>query len=98
MGVNSRELKHLTNEVEVKVAASEVWQLYRGLGFSMLAAQHLKNVVQNLQVLKGDGRVGTVLRVTFVPGTVYKKYPLKPTFFVDRSFFCGGNETFWLFL
>ncbi|KAK8622748.1 hypothetical protein V6N13_117651 [Hibiscus sabdariffa] len=61
-------LKHLTNEVEVNVAASRVWELYRHLGISFLAAQQLKNVIQSVQVLKGDGGVGTILKLTFVPG------------------------------
>lgn len=69
MGVESQKLKHLTNELEVKVAASEVWELYRHLGISMLAAQELKNVIQSVEVLKGDGGVGTILKLTFVPGT-----------------------------
>lgn len=69
LGAHSHELKHLTNELEVKVPASEVWQLYRHLGISKLTAQQLKNVIQNIEVLKGDGGVGTVLRLTFVPGT-----------------------------
>ncbi|KAK6230511.1 hypothetical protein QUC31_002029 [Theobroma cacao] len=68
MGVESQKLKHLTNELEVKVAASEVWELYRHLGISMLAAQELKNVIQSVEVLKGDGGVGTILKLTFVPG------------------------------
>ncbi|XVE50331.1 hypothetical protein DITRI_Ditri01bG0153600 [Diplodiscus trichospermus] len=68
MGVESQKLKHLTNELEVNVPASNVWELYRHLGISMLAAQELKSVIQNVQVLKGDGGVGTTLKLTFVPG------------------------------
>ncbi|XVF70342.1 hypothetical protein PTKIN_Ptkin11bG0154200 [Pterospermum kingtungense] len=68
VGVNSGELKHLTNELEIKVPANEVWQLYRNLGFSMLTAQKLKNSIQGIKVLKGNGGVGTVLRFTLVPG------------------------------
>ena len=68
MGVQSQELKHLTDELEVNVPASEVWELYRHLGISKLSAEQLKNVIQSIQVLEGDGRVGTVLKLTFVPG------------------------------
>ncbi|MBA0809730.1 hypothetical protein Gohar_025356 [Gossypium harknessii] len=66
--VNCEELKHLTNEVEVNVPANLTWELYRHLGISKLAAQQLKHVIQRIQVLKGDGGVGTVLKLTFVPG------------------------------
>ncbi|XVF01901.1 hypothetical protein REPUB_Repub04eG0128900 [Reevesia pubescens] len=68
MGAHSQELKHLTNELEVNVPSSEVWELYKHLGISKLAADQLKNVIQSIQVLKGDGGVGTVLKLTFVPG------------------------------
>ncbi|MBA0848709.1 hypothetical protein Goshw_005931, partial [Gossypium schwendimanii] len=68
MGVESKDLKHLTNELEVNVAASRVWELYRHLGISMLTARELKTVIQSVQVLKGDGGVGTILKLTFVPG------------------------------
>ncbi|KAG8492464.1 hypothetical protein CXB51_009552 [Gossypium anomalum] len=57
--VNCEELKHLTNEVEVNVPANLTWELYRHLGSSKLAAQRLKHVIQRIQVLKGDGGVGT---------------------------------------
>ncbi|KAK8622747.1 hypothetical protein V6N13_117650 [Hibiscus sabdariffa] len=68
MGVESQELKHLTDELQVNVGANRVWELYRHLGISRLTAQQLKNVIQNVQVLEGDGGVGTMLKLTFVPG------------------------------
>ncbi|XVF04165.1 hypothetical protein REPUB_Repub05bG0058600 [Reevesia pubescens] len=68
IGFQSQQLKHLTNEVEVKVPASKVWELYRHLGISKLAAAQLKNVIRSIRVLKGDGGVDTVLKLTFVPG------------------------------
>ncbi|TYH30167.1 hypothetical protein ES288_A01G072500v1 [Gossypium darwinii] len=67
MRAESQDLKHLTNELEVNVAASRVWKLYRHLGISTLTAQQLKNVIQNVQVLEGDGGVGTMLKFTFAP-------------------------------
>ncbi|KAK8527386.1 hypothetical protein V6N13_085217 [Hibiscus sabdariffa] len=68
MGAESQDLKHLTNELQVNVAASRVWELYRHLGISRLAAQQLQNVIHNVQVLEGDGGVGTKLKLTFAPG------------------------------
>ncbi|OMO80332.1 hypothetical protein CCACVL1_13025 [Corchorus capsularis] len=69
--IESHELKHLTNELEVNVPANKVWELYRHLGISELAAQELKNVIQSIDVLKGDGGVGTKLKLTFVGNSSY---------------------------
>ncbi|XP_017606034.1 norbelladine synthase-like [Gossypium arboreum] len=68
VGVNVRESKHITKEFEVNAPASEVWELCRSLGLKNLVARKLKNVVQSVQVLKGDGGVGTVVKTTLVPG------------------------------
>ncbi|EOY12870.1 S-norcoclaurine synthase 1 [Theobroma cacao] len=83
MGVHSQKLKHLTNELEVKVPASKVWELYRHLGISKLAADQLKNVIQSIKVLKGHGGVGTVLKLTFVPGN--SSYTEKFTVIDDKK-------------
>ncbi|XWS10709.1 hypothetical protein CRYUN_Cryun38cG0020900 [Craigia yunnanensis] len=63
----TRERRLNPNEM-IESAANEVWELYRHLGISKLSAEQLKNVIQSIQVLKGDGGVGTVLKLTFVPG------------------------------
>ncbi|KAK8503480.1 hypothetical protein V6N13_094691 [Hibiscus sabdariffa] len=68
VGVNSlrQPLKHLTTELEVHAPASEVWEAYRNLGILRIAAQ--RNFVRSFHVLKGDGGVGTVVRIFFVGG------------------------------
>ncbi|MFQ6641818.1 hypothetical protein Gotur_015013 [Gossypium turneri] len=66
-GVNSQELKHITKELEVNAPASEAWELYRKLGLLKLIDLKLTNIFQSTEVLKGDGGVGTVVKLTFVP-------------------------------
>nr|KJB53621.1 hypothetical protein B456_009G434300 [Gossypium raimondii] len=66
VGVNSRELKHITKELEVDAPAYEAWELYRNLGLINIIVPKLPNV-QSTQVLKGDGGIGTVAKTTFVP-------------------------------
>ncbi|MBA0787173.1 hypothetical protein Gotri_028222, partial [Gossypium trilobum] len=66
-GVNSRELKHITKELEVNAPASEAWELYRNLGLINLIDRKLTNIFESTEVLKGDGGVGTVVKLTFVP-------------------------------
>ncbi|KAK8596097.1 hypothetical protein V6N13_000750 [Hibiscus sabdariffa] len=59
-------LKHLTNELEVHAPASQVWEAFRNLGILRISAQ--QNLIQSFQVLKGDGGVGTVVKIIFIPG------------------------------
>ncbi|GMI97286.1 hypothetical protein HRI_003397900 [Hibiscus trionum] len=83
VGVNShpQPLKHLSNELEVHAPASEVWEVYRNLGVLKLAAQ--KNIIQSLTVLKGDGGVGTVVKVTSLSGN--ESYTEKFTVINDQK-------------
>ncbi|KAK8596089.1 hypothetical protein V6N13_000748 [Hibiscus sabdariffa] len=68
VGVNSlrRPLKHLTNELEVHAPASHVWEAFRNLGILRIAAR--QKLVRSFQVLKGDGGVGTVVKIFFTRG------------------------------
>ncbi|TYG71798.1 hypothetical protein ES288_D05G427600v1 [Gossypium darwinii] len=63
VGVNSRELKHITKELEVNAPAYEAWELYRNLGLINIIVPKLPNV-QSTQVLKGDGGIGLELSYT----------------------------------
>lgn len=58
----------LSDEVEVKVAAEKAWQMYGTLELADIAA---KNILESLEVIEGDGGVGTIVKVTFKPGTCY---------------------------
>ncbi|KAG4204124.1 hypothetical protein ERO13_A04G024712v2 [Gossypium hirsutum] len=82
-GVNSRELKHITREPEVNAPASEAWELYRKLGLLDLIDRKLTNIFQSTEVLKGDGGVGTVVKLTFVPGN--SSYTEKITVMDDQK-------------
>ncbi|XP_017605940.2 norbelladine synthase-like [Gossypium arboreum] len=82
-GVNSRELKHITRELEVNAPASEAWELYRKLGLLDLIDRKLTNIFQSTEVLKGDGGVGTVVKLTFVPGN--SSYTEKITVMDDQK-------------
>ncbi|TYH21349.1 hypothetical protein ES288_A04G037300v1 [Gossypium darwinii] len=81
--VNSRELKHITREPEVNAPASEAWELYRKLGLLDLIDRKLTNIFQSTEVLKGDGGVGTVVKLTFVPGN--SSYTEKITVMDDQK-------------
>ncbi|KAF3432649.1 hypothetical protein FNV43_RR23751 [Rhamnella rubrinervis] len=62
----------VSHELEVDVAASQVWEIYGGLRLAQLVQQQLSNLLEDYQVIQGDGGVGTVLKLTFVPGLPYR--------------------------
>ncbi|CAO2036318.1 unnamed protein product [Urochloa humidicola] len=59
-----------SQEVEADgVPASELWNIYAGLGFVQLFHKLLPQVLRKVDVVRGDGGVGTVLQVTLAsPG------------------------------
>nr|XP_043610723.1 norbelladine synthase-like isoform X1 [Erigeron canadensis] len=54
----------LSEEVEVKVAANKAWRLYNSLELGKLVAKHF---LDKLEVIEGDGGVGTILELTYKP-------------------------------
>ncbi|RDX87392.1 S-norcoclaurine synthase 2 [Mucuna pruriens] len=55
-------------EVELQVAASEAWDLFGTLEIGKLVSQELPELFEKVEVIEGDGGVGTVLKLTFAPG------------------------------
>lgn len=59
----------VSHELEVDVPAKQVWEIYGTLRLAQVVQQQLSNLLENFEVIEGDGGVGTVLKLTFVPGT-----------------------------
>ena len=59
----------LEHELELHVPASEAWDLFGTLRIGKLVEQELPQVFQKVELTEGDGGVGTVLKLTFTPGT-----------------------------
>ncbi|XP_071720246.1 norbelladine synthase-like [Rutidosis leptorrhynchoides] len=66
----------LSEEVEVKVAVDEAWQVYGTMKFADIAAEV---ILERLDVIEGDGGVGTIIKVTFKPGSEISYYKEKFT-------------------
>jgi len=58
-----------THEFETDVPASELWEVYGTLRASELLHQLLPQVLAKVELVSGDGGVGTVLQLTFPPRT-----------------------------
>lgn len=59
----------LCHEFETGLPAAEVWDVYGGLLVGQLIPQLLPDMFSKVELVEGDGGVGTVLLVTFPPGT-----------------------------
>ena len=62
----------LSHELEVNVPASEVWELYGKLGLAKLLVED-GSIVEKIEVIEGDGGIGTLLKKTYSPGMIIDK-------------------------
>ncbi|KAL0403322.1 UNVERIFIED_CONTAM: hypothetical protein Sradi_1973000 [Sesamum radiatum] len=61
----------VSEEMEVKVPASQAWKLYGSLRLAKIAEEALSNVVSKVEVVEGNGSAGTLLHVVLRPGTAW---------------------------
>ncbi|CAN4102086.1 unnamed protein product [Withania somnifera] len=59
----------ISEEIEVPVAANEAWKIYGTIQLANIVVKELPNIVHRVDILEGDGGVGSILKVTFPPGT-----------------------------
>ncbi|XP_057774083.1 norbelladine synthase-like [Salvia miltiorrhiza] len=59
----------ISDEKAMKVPASEAWKLIGTLQLAKFVEESLPNFCSKIDVLEGDGAVGTILRLSFPPGT-----------------------------
>ncbi|XP_030491314.2 norbelladine synthase [Cannabis sativa] len=70
----------LSSELEIKAPASQVWELYGTLRIAKLVEEQLKTVIEKIDIVEGNGGVGTIVHLNFVPGaTRFKSYKEKFT-------------------
>ncbi|XP_028753366.1 S-norcoclaurine synthase-like [Neltuma alba] len=61
---------HLEHELELGVPASEAWDLFGTLRLGEFFEKEMPSLFQKVELVEGDGGIGTVLKLTFVPGTL----------------------------
>ncbi|KAJ9559000.1 hypothetical protein OSB04_013614 [Centaurea solstitialis] len=72
----------LSDEVEVKVSADKAWQLYGTLELADIAAKY---IVDEIEIIEGNGGVGTIIKITFKPGSGISYYKEKYTVVDDEK-------------
>jgi hypothetical protein len=58
----------LCHEFQTDLHAAEVWEVYGSLLIGQLVPQLLPDMLSKVELVDGDGGVGTVLLLTFPPG------------------------------
>lgn len=59
----------ISSEITVEVAATALWNIYRDKQVSMLTNELLHDVIGSIEIVEGDGGVGTLVKVTLPAGT-----------------------------
>ncbi|XP_077234292.1 norbelladine synthase-like [Tasmannia lanceolata] len=70
-GEETKEKMHgeLLHELEVGLPDGVVWEVYGTLELANLVGKLLPNIIEKIELVEGDGGVGTVLLLTFPKGT-----------------------------
>lgn len=55
----------VSHDMEVDVAASSAWKLYGTIQLAKIVEEGLPHMVEKIEIIEGDGGVGTVLQLTF---------------------------------
>ncbi|PIA58614.1 hypothetical protein AQUCO_00500508v1 [Aquilegia coerulea] len=58
------------NELEVKVPAAVLWEIYKGLELGRLGSRLVPEFFERVEVVEGDGSVGTILKIVFPEGSL----------------------------
>ncbi|KAK2434779.1 norbelladine synthase [Trifolium repens] len=58
----------IEHELELHVPASEAWELFGTLAIGKLVGEEMPQLFHKVELIEGDGGVGTILKLTFTPG------------------------------
>ncbi|XP_031247326.1 S-norcoclaurine synthase 1-like [Pistacia vera] len=64
-----KHASQVSAETVVGMAASAMWDIYKGLELGRLMDKLLPDVLGKVEVIEGDGGVGTIVKLTFPTGT-----------------------------
>ncbi|KAL0382542.1 UNVERIFIED_CONTAM: S-norcoclaurine synthase 2 [Sesamum calycinum] len=74
----------VSEEIEVKVPASEAWKLYGTLQLANIVREALPNLISKIDVVQGDGSVGTILHLFFAPVVINGKKGGGPSSYKEK--------------
>lgn len=74
----------VSHELEVNVPAAQAWELYGTIKLAKLVEKE-SDTVEEIEIVEGDGGVGTILHLKFTPG---RYCLLNDTLFKVINFLC----------
>ncbi|KAF5193065.1 S-norcoclaurine synthase [Thalictrum thalictroides] len=78
-------VEHIEHELEVNVPAAQVWKIYGSLELADLICKLLPDFFENVEVIEGDGGVGTVLKLVYAKGIPMVTYQKEKFTVVDHE-------------
>jgi hypothetical protein len=69
----------LTADTPVAAPAAAVWEVYNGLKLGKVVSELCADTFGTVETLEGDGGVGTIVKLTFPPGT-----PDEPNYLTEK--------------
>lgn len=84
----------LSDEMEVKVPASEAWKVYGTLLLADVALKQLPHLLEKIDILEGNGSAGTKLKLTFPQGNPLISYSKEEFVVVDDQKLVKVAEVF----
>ncbi|KAI3977822.1 hypothetical protein MKX01_036662 [Papaver californicum] len=67
----------LINEMKVNVSANDIWEVYSSPDLPKIIVKLLPTVFKRIDYVKGNGGVGTIIRLVYPPGSVPLTYKEK---------------------
>ncbi|KAL1813626.1 hypothetical protein ACET3Z_023691 [Daucus carota] len=98
----------LSGELEVNAPASALWEVYGSLQLAAIVEKGFTDVLEKIEVVEGDGSVGTVLDIVYRPGvapfpsykekfiTIDNEKRIKETLAVEGGYLEMGFDRFFV--
>ncbi|XP_020199200.1 norbelladine synthase [Aegilops tauschii subsp. strangulata] len=81
---------NLCHEFETGLPAADVWEIYGGLRIGQLVPELLPDMLKKVELVDGDGGVGTVLHLTYSPGIPGFEYQKEKFIKIDNENYVKG--------
>ncbi|KAI3840375.1 hypothetical protein MKW92_038867 [Papaver armeniacum] len=86
----------LINKMKVNASANDIWAVYSSPDLPKIIVKLLPNVFERIDYVKGNGGVGTIIRLVYPPGSVPLTYKEKFITIDNRRRYLDMGVTFYM--